>query len=244
MKNPAVLFYTADFITGTLFMTNEEVGAYIRILCMQHQKGHLSKNEILQICKTEEIFNSISIHFNTDENGLYFNKRMDLEKEKRTKYSESRANNRSKKDEDIKKICKTYEKDMKNICNSYEKHMENENININNNINKNNKYFNNKELNNIFKEYLKIRIKLKAVNSERAINSLLKKLEPYEDDIKYKMIEQSIINSWKSIYELKDDYGSKKVGVVPEWLGKDIKKGDFSEETERLCREVFGNNKE
>ena len=38
--------------------------------------------------------------------------------------------------------------------------------------------------------------------------------------------------------------GSKKVNVVPEWLGKNIKKGDFSEETERLCREVFGNNKE
>lgn len=133
MKNPAVLLYTADFITGTLFMTNEEVGAYIRILCMQHQKGHLSKDAILQICKTENIFNSIMVHFKEDTNGLYFNERMDQEKEKRNKYSESRANNRKKKE-------KTYEKDMINICNSYEKHMENENenININNNINKNN----------------------------------------------------------------------------------------------------------
>lgn len=133
MKNPAVLLYTSDFITGTIFMTNEEVGAYIRILCMQHQKGHLKKDELLQICKKEEIFNSLLNHFKLDENGCYFNERMDLEKDKRQKYSESRANNRKKKD-------------MKNICNSYEKDMENENENINinvinNNINNNEQLF-------------------------------------------------------------------------------------------------------
>ena len=126
MKNPAVLLYTSDFITGTLFMTNEEVGAYIRLLCMQHQKGHLTKNEIEQICKNENVLNSVIIHFKTDTGGLYFNERMDLEKEKRNKYSESRANNRKKKD--MKNISKTYQKDMEN---------ENDNDNINNNINNN-----------------------------------------------------------------------------------------------------------
>ncbi len=126
MKNPAVLFYTGDFMTGTLFLNNEEVGAYIRILCMQHQKGHLTEEEMFQICKKKEIFSSIILHFKKDKKGLYFNKRMELEIEKRQKYSESRAKNRSKT-----------KKDMKNICNSYEKHMENENEdeNINNNIN-------------------------------------------------------------------------------------------------------------
>lgn len=127
MKNPAVLFYTSDFITGTLFMTNEEVGAYIRVLCMQHQKGHLTEEEILQICKKNEIFQAISIHFKQDKRGLFYNKRMDKEKEKRQKYSESRAKNRSKKSEDMKNISSTYE----NISNSYEKHMENENENEN-----------------------------------------------------------------------------------------------------------------
>ena len=56
MKNPAFLFYTSDFITGTLFMNNEEVGAYIRVLCMQHQKGHLTEEEIKNICKKNKIF--------------------------------------------------------------------------------------------------------------------------------------------------------------------------------------------
>ena len=100
MKNPAVLLYTSDFITGTLFMSNEEVGAYIRLLCMQHQKGHLSKEEIKQICKDNNVFNSVIVHFKKDEKGFYYNERMELEKEKRTKYSESRANNRKKVDND------------------------------------------------------------------------------------------------------------------------------------------------
>ena len=59
---------------------------------------------------------------------------------------------------------------------------------------------------------------------------------------KYKSHYATIL-TWNRT-DKKDTTGSKKVGVVPEWLGKDIKKGDFSEETERLCREVFGNNKE
>lgn len=225
MKNPAVLLYTSDFITGTLFMNNEEVGAYIRILCMQHQKGHLSKQEILQICKNENIFNSVIINFEKDSNNLYFNKRMDLEKEKRTKYSESRANNRKKKE-------KTYEKDMKKISKTYEKHMENENENINN------IYYNNIELNNIFIEFLKIRKKLKAINSDRAIKSLLKKLDPYSDEIKYKMIEQSIIKSWKDIYELKKD-NLKQEKPLPEWLDKDIEE-EVNKDAEEFARKVRG----
>lgn len=132
MKNPAVLFYTSDFITGTLFMTNEEVGAYIRTLCMQHQKGHLTEEEIQQICKKNEIFSSIIVHFKQDKKGLYYNKRMDKEKDKRQKYSESRARNRSNPNKDMKNISSTYE----NISKSYEEHMENENEDEN--INENN----------------------------------------------------------------------------------------------------------
>lgn len=132
MKNPAVLFYTSDFITGTLFMTNEEVGAYIRVLCMQHQKGHLTEEEMQQICKKNEIFSSIIVHFKQDKKGLYYNKRMDKEKEKRQKYSESRARNRSNPNKDMKNISSTYE----NISKTYEQHMENENEDEN--INENN----------------------------------------------------------------------------------------------------------
>lgn len=130
MKDPAFLFYSSDFLSGTMLMTDEEIGQYIKLICLQHQKGHLKEKDILNICKThnEEIFSKFKI----DEEGNYYNERLETEINKRKAYSESRRNNRKKKEEKT-----TYEEDMKNICNSYEEHMENENININKNINKN-----------------------------------------------------------------------------------------------------------
>lgn len=123
MKDPAFLFYSSDFLTGTMLMTNEDVGKYIRLLCLQHQKGHLKEKEMLSICEeyNEDIFNK----FEKDNEGNYYNKRLEYEANKRRAYSESRRNNRKKKE--------IYEEDMKNICNSYEEHMGNENININTN---------------------------------------------------------------------------------------------------------------
>lgn len=124
MKDPAFLFYSSDFLSGTMLMTDEEIGQYIKLLCLQHQKGHLKEKDMLNICKTynEDIFSK----FIKDEEGNYYNERLEYEANKRKAYSESRRNNRKKKEE-----TKTYEEDMKNICNSYEEHMGNENINKN-----------------------------------------------------------------------------------------------------------------
>ncbi len=43
MKPPAFQFYADDFLAGVADMTNEEVGAYIRLLCHQWTKGGLPK---------------------------------------------------------------------------------------------------------------------------------------------------------------------------------------------------------
>ena len=87
----------------------------------------------------------------------------------------------------------------------------------------NNIYFNNKELNSIFIDFLEMRKKLKAVNSDRAINALINKLNNYDDETKYKMIEQSIENSWKGLFELKKSYQPKKIiDDKPTWLDQDI----------------------
>jgi hypothetical protein len=113
-KDPAFLFYSSDFLTGTALMSDEQIGKYIKLLCYQHQMGHLSERDMLKICKTydEDIFSK----FEKDENGLYYNARLHQEVEKRKAYSESRRQNRTKKD-------------MNNISNSYVQHMENENVN-------------------------------------------------------------------------------------------------------------------
>lgn len=72
------------------------------------------------------------------------------------------------------------------------------------------KYFESLKVNTIFNEFLELRKKLKAVNSERAINSLINKLNEYDEETQYQMIEQSIVNSWKGLFELK----SKKNGYT------------------------------
>jgi hypothetical protein len=91
-KDPAFLFYTQDFYTGTVFMTDEQVGKYIRLLCLQHQKGHLEEKHMINICKTydKDIFEK----FIRDEQGLYYNERLDIEINRRVKYCESRRKNK------------------------------------------------------------------------------------------------------------------------------------------------------
>ena len=119
-KDPAILFYTADFLTGTMLMSDEQVGQYIRLLCLQHQKGHLSEKDMFKICGAHD--DDIWAKFKLDQDGLYYNEVLDDVIDKRRKYSESRANNRKGK---------TKPKHKKNICKSYDKHMENENENEN-----------------------------------------------------------------------------------------------------------------
>lgn len=38
-KAPAFQFYSSDFLTGTMLMSNAEVGLYIRLLCLQAEHG-------------------------------------------------------------------------------------------------------------------------------------------------------------------------------------------------------------
>lgn len=79
---------------------------------------------------------------------------------------------------------------------------------LNNNkkeIIKEKRYFEDDNLNDLFKDFLSMRKKIKAVNSDRAITLLINKLSKYDDKTKIKMIENSIENSWKGIYEPKED---------------------------------------
>lgn len=114
-RDPAFLFYTGDFSTGTQFFSDEQVGKYVRLLMAQHQLGHLPEKHMLHICKSydEDIFSKFKI----DIEGLYYNERLEKEALKRQKYSESRSANRSKNNN--------------NISFSYEKHMENKDKDVN-----------------------------------------------------------------------------------------------------------------
>ena len=95
-KEPSFNFFPSDFLTGTMLMSNEQVGKYIRLLCLQHQQGHLSEEDMLMICG--EYDRKIFSKFKQDEQGNYYNDRLDEEKDKRKKFVESRRNNLSKKE--------------------------------------------------------------------------------------------------------------------------------------------------
>lgn len=120
-KDPAVLLYTSDFLSGTYTMTDEQVGKYIRLLCLQHQQGKLSKEDMLSICKAydEKIWSKFE-----EIDGYFLNKRMAEEADKRSRFTESRRNNAKKK---------AYAEHM---LEHMPQHMENENENRNENINR------------------------------------------------------------------------------------------------------------
>jgi len=95
MKDPAFLFYPSDYIGGTLGMTFEQKGAYIELLMTQFNRGHMTLYMIKQILgfNYESIWEVIHPKFSIDNNGLYFNERLELEQNKRKAYSESRRKN-------------------------------------------------------------------------------------------------------------------------------------------------------
>ena len=94
-KDPAFLFYTADFYFGTLDMTDEQVGQYIRLLCAQHLKGYLTKKLMLDKMRGnwDEL---IASKFKQGEDGNYFNERLISEIKNRSRFVDSRRSNGEK----------------------------------------------------------------------------------------------------------------------------------------------------
>lgn len=211
MKDPAFLFYSSDFLSGTMLMTDEEIGQYIKLLCLQHQKGHLKEKDMLNICKTynEDIFSK----FIKDADGNYYNERLEYEANKRKAYSESRRNNRKKKEE--KQTC---EEDMKNICNSYEKHMGNRNRNENIDINKNILY--NEDVEKINQTFLE------TIGSTN-INNIKECIE-YLDKLEYEVIEYALKQTaragakWNYTKSILDNYVSENINTLEKVTTKEI----------------------
>ena len=126
-KDPAFLFYSADFLVGTLLMKDEQVGRYAKLMCLQHQTGHLTEEDMLKICQSHD--KDIFDKFKKDDNGLYYNERLEEEVNKRAAFSKSRSDNRLGVKSDTKSPAKTkhVSKQVSNTSKSHVQHMENEN---------------------------------------------------------------------------------------------------------------------
>jgi hypothetical protein len=89
-EDPAFLFYPKDFLMGTQFLTFDELGKWIKILCSLHQLGHLKREQIVGICQgnaTASIWDMLKI----DKDGKYYSSRLDEEIAKRQKFSENQS---------------------------------------------------------------------------------------------------------------------------------------------------------
>ena len=90
-KDPAFLFYSSDFLTGVLDLTMAERGQYITLLCLQHQKGRLSEKTIG--LNLGDVSKDVLAKFEVDEEGLYYNERLEAEIEKRSQHKEKQREN-------------------------------------------------------------------------------------------------------------------------------------------------------
>lgn len=204
-KDPAFLFYPNDFIGGTMGWTLEEKGAYLELLILQFNRGHMTSHMARHM--VGQLWDTIKVKFEEDDKGLYFNRRLEFEKNKRSAYVSSRSNNLEGHNQYTKKGHKT---------GHMTSHMENENRNENINVIKDNKweFLLNTEFNNTFIDYLDMRKKIRKPATERAQNLILKDLHKHDIDTARLMLEQSIKNSWQGVFELKQEKKMNMSGLT------------------------------
>ena len=212
-KDPAFLFYPNDFTTGTMFFSDEQVGKYLRLLCAQHQHGHLTEKQMLHICKVYD--DDIFAKFKKDDLGLFFNEKLEEETNKRKNFTESRRNNR------VKSVSKTSDTTSVNHLFSHMiAHMEdeNENENINEIVLLKDENFKKSWL--LWLEYKQKEYKFvyKSQITEKAAYKELYKLADGVPATAIEIINQSISQGWKGFFKLNNNEtrtstNSKQSGV-------------------------------
>ncbi len=123
-KDPAFLFYPGDWLGGTMGMSFEEKGAYMELLMMQFNRGHMTEHMVGQAIG--QLWDKVQVKFIQDKDGLYYNERLDFEKEKRKTFTESRRNNIEGKNQ----YSKQDEKEG-HLEGHMTTHMEDGNVNVN-----------------------------------------------------------------------------------------------------------------
>jgi len=211
-KDPAILFYTGDFLNGCTCLTMEERGQYITILCLQHQLGHLSEKTIrLSLGSVSvDVLNKLQ----KDSAGNFFNERMEQEMQKRTHYLDTRYFNGKKGGRPAKPNSKANKKPNSKAKN-----------NLHGDVNEN------RSLIDIewskWKEFKKteFNFKYKSEISEQASKTELINLSGNNEETAIKIIEQSIANGWKGFFKLKNNgdgnnTGSGGKGATPQQIAE------------------------
>lgn len=193
MKDPAFLFYPNDYLGGTMGMTFEEKGAYMELLMLQFNRGHMTTHMIGQT--VGQLWVNLKDKFIMDKDGLFYNVRLEQEQNKRKAFTDSRRNNINGENQYTKK-----EGHMNGRMTS---HMEDVNRNTNEVLvfDKNMMCF----------ENFRIKYPGRKNGFETEYKNFLKKSKPQdvelllpalEDEIEYRQISQSMgafIPDWKNL---------------------------------------------
>jgi len=196
MRDPAFLLYSSDFLTGCSFLNFEERGKYITILCQMHQHGRLTEESIRFLVGSVSV--SLMAKFSVDETGKMYNKRLEIEIDKRAKFVETRRNNgllggrpKSKKTPpkpNGKPTGKPKGKPTEKLI-----------VDVNENEIKD------EILRNKYIEFLIFRKSKHKTVSEIAAKKQIDFLLKYPTNVACQIIEKSIMNDWVGLFPLKEN---------------------------------------
>ncbi len=85
---PSMPFYPFEFISETMFLTNEQIGKYIKMLCAFYMHGRLAWERLASVCggADSELLSLLDV----DENGFYYKKKLEAESERREAFLKSK----------------------------------------------------------------------------------------------------------------------------------------------------------
>lgn len=130
-KDPAFPLYAQDFLTGVMYMTDSEIGQYIKLLCKQWTDGEIPKKRVgfLIGCQWEEVGEELKSKFIENGESL-INKRLEEERQKRANFRKKQSENgkkggRPKKNKPNTKPNNNQKKPLENE-NDFEKEIKNQ----------------------------------------------------------------------------------------------------------------------
>jgi len=89
-RAPAFQFYADDFLAGTLDLSQEEVGAYVRLLCHQWNRGSIPvEAEKQQRLAGGSVSVDVLAKFRLQPDGKLVNERLEQERQKQADYREA-----------------------------------------------------------------------------------------------------------------------------------------------------------
>lgn len=184
MKDPALLWYFSDWFSGTATLTRHQKGAYMDLLSVQFNQGKLTLDEIKTVLGSDfgSSWPALQKKFKFEDN-LYFNERLQQEKDKRANYTESRRKN----------------------AKHMPKHMEDINIDINTNSNTVLPLWLNKKA---WEAWIQHRKEKKKPLTPTTIRMQLRLLEENKED-HVQIIKNSITNGWTGLFEIKNNVTRK-----------------------------------